>query len=46
MKGGRHIKYAEPTPLANLHLTLLDKVGIHADKFGDSQGRVDELLAV
>ena len=25
MKGGRHIKYAQPTPLANLHLTLLDK---------------------
>ncbi len=25
VKGGRHIKYAEPTPLANLHLTLLDK---------------------
>src|SRR4029079_6315933 len=24
MKGGRHIKYAKPTPLANLHLTLLD----------------------
>ncbi len=25
MKGGRHIRFAEPTPLANLHLTLLDK---------------------
>ncbi len=45
-KGGRHIKYDEPTPLANLHLTLLDKVGIHQDKFGDSKGRVDELLSV
>ena len=28
VKGGRHIKYAEPTPLANLHLTLLDQVGV------------------
>ena len=46
LKGGRHIKYAQPTPLANLHLTLLDKVGVHVDKFGDSKGRVDELLAV
>jgi hypothetical protein len=46
MKGGRHIKYNEPTPLANLHLTLLDKVGIHQDSFADSKGRVDELLAV
>ena len=31
MKGGRHIRYAEPTPLANLHLTLLDKVGVRLD---------------
>src|SRR5438876_8502814 len=44
MKGGRHIKYAKPTPLANLHLTLLDKVGVHLDKFADSQGKVDELF--
>jgi hypothetical protein len=45
-KGGRHIKYAEPTPLANLHLTLLDKVGVRLDKFADSQGKIDELLAL
>ena len=44
VRGGRHIRYAEPTPLANLHLTLLDKVGVHLDAFGDSKGRVDELL--
>jgi hypothetical protein len=46
MKGGRHIKYDEPTPLANLHLTLLEKVGVHLDRFADSRGRVDELLSV
>ena len=44
MQGGRHIKYDEPTPLANLHLTLLEKAGIHLDSFSDSQGTVDELL--
>ena len=44
MQGGRHIKYDEPTPLANLHLTLLEKVGIHLDSFSDSQGTIDELL--
>jgi hypothetical protein len=44
MKGGRHIKYREPTPLANLHLTLLDKVGVHLDSFADSRGKVDELF--
>ena len=46
LKGGHHIKYDEPTPLANLHLTLLDKVGIHQDSFADSRGRVDELLSL
>jgi hypothetical protein len=46
MKGGRHLKYAEPTPLANLHLTLLEKVGVRLDKFADSQGKIDELLAL
>jgi hypothetical protein len=44
LKGGRHIKYAEPTPLANLHLTLLDKVGVRLDAFADSKGKVKELL--
>jgi hypothetical protein len=41
LKGGRHLKYSEDTPIANLYLTLLDKVGIHLDKFGDSTGRLD-----
>jgi hypothetical protein len=44
MKGGRHIKYEKPTPLANLHLTLLDKVGVQLDSFADSNGKVDELF--
>jgi hypothetical protein len=42
--GRRHIRYAEPTPLANLHLTLLDKAGVHLDAFGDSKGKVKNLL--
>jgi hypothetical protein len=46
MKGGRHIRYAQPTPLANLHLTLLDKAGVRMESFADSKGKVDELLAV
>ena len=44
MRGGRHIKYDRPKPLANLHLTLLDKVGVRLDSFGDSQGHVDGLF--
>ncbi len=44
LKGGRHIRYDKPTPLANLHLTLLDRVGVRLDSFADSNGKVKELL--
>ncbi len=42
LKGGRHIRYPKETPLANLHLTLLDKFGVKLDRIGDSTGRLDE----
>ena len=41
--GGRHIQSRENTPLANLHLTLLDKVGVRLDSFADSKGKIPEL---
>ncbi len=44
MVGGRHIKYDKETPLANLHLTLLNKVGIEIDSFADSDGDANELF--
>ena len=44
MKGNRHIRYDKPTPLANLHLTLLDKVGVKIDSFGDSDGMINDLF--
>ena len=44
MKGGRHLRYDKPTPLANLHLSLLDKVGVELDVFGDSTGQIDNLF--
>src|SRR2546423_8310397 len=44
MKGGRHIRYKNGTPLANLHLTLLDRVGVHVDSFGDSSGKIEDLF--
>ncbi|MBM3810136.1 MAG: DUF1552 domain-containing protein [Acidimicrobiia bacterium] len=46
VKAGRHIRYAQPTPLANLHLTLLEKAGVKMDSFADSKGKVDELLTL
>ena len=44
MKGGRHLRQEKPVPLANLHLTLLDKAGVHLDKFGDSRGKIEALF--
>ena len=44
LQGGRHIRYEKGTALANLHLTLLERVGIHLDSFGDSTGKVEDLF--
>ena len=45
MRGGRHVTYEKHTPMANLHLTLLNKAGIEMDSFADSNGTADELFA-
>jgi hypothetical protein len=44
LRGGRHIRYENGTPLANLHLTLLDRAGVRLDSFGDSSGKIDNLF--
>ncbi len=44
MKGNRHIRYRKPEPLANLHLTLMDKAGVRLDSFGDSTGRIENFF--
>jgi len=43
LKGGRHLIYPEHTPLTNLQLTLLNKLGVPAEKLGDSTGQFKEL---
>jgi hypothetical protein len=43
LKGGSHLRFPKETPLANLHLTLLDKLGVRVDKLGDSAGELPEL---
>jgi hypothetical protein len=43
LKGGRHIRFKN-TPLANLHLTLMDQLGVHWDRIGDSTGRIDSRM--
>jgi hypothetical protein len=44
MRGGRHIQYDKPVPLANLHLTLLNQVGVPLETFADSNGKVESLF--
>ena len=41
--GGQHIVLPERTPIANLHLTLLQKAGAPREKFADSTGTISEI---
>jgi hypothetical protein len=43
IKGGRHLRYPDHTPMSNLLLTVLDRVGVHDDHLGDSTGEMMEL---
>jgi len=40
---GRHLKYAQDTPLCNLYLSMLDRIGTSPDKLGDGDDRLDNL---
>lgn len=42
-KHGRHIKYPNETPLANLHLVIMDRMGVPAEKFADCSGKLEYL---
>ena len=44
MRGGRHIRYEQHTPLSNLHLTLLNKAGVEINNFADSSGDANDLF--
>jgi hypothetical protein len=46
LKGGRHLVYPEHTPLTNLQLTLLNLLGVPAERIGDSTGQFKELSEV
>ena len=45
LQSGRHLAYPEQTPLANLHVSLLDKLGVDVDRIGDSTGALPGLSA-
>jgi len=43
IKGGRYIRSAKGTPLTNLHVSILEKLGTPVEKLGDSTGKVERL---
>lgn len=43
---GRHVKYEGAPPMTNLYLTMLDRMGVRAEKLGDSNGKVEHLSDV
>jgi hypothetical protein len=46
LEGGRHLRFKKDTPMNNLHMAILDKVGVDVGKFGDSTGTIAlELLS-
>ena len=46
LQGGRHLRYAAGTPLTNLYLTVLNKLGVPVERVGDSNGQLEHLSGV
>jgi hypothetical protein len=46
LKGGRHIRFPEETPMNNLLLSMLDKVGVPTETLGDSTGKLEHLSEI
>ncbi|RIK74695.1 MAG: hypothetical protein DCC68_22580 [Planctomycetota bacterium] len=42
---GQHVRYRRDTPLANLYVSLLERMGVEVDEFGDSTGRLLEKIS-
>ena len=43
LKGNRFLRYPQGTPMANLHLRLLEMYGMHMEQFADSKGELNSL---
>jgi len=46
IKGGRYVRYPKGTPLTNMHLTILENMGVHPESIGDSTGKLSRLTDV
>lgn len=43
LQSGRHLKLGQPTPMTNLYASMLDRLGVKAEKVGDSTGRMESI---
>jgi len=43
LKPGRHIVYRKGTPITNLYMTLLERLGVRSESIGDSTGKLERL---
>ncbi|MEJ0039737.1 MAG: DUF1552 domain-containing protein [Gammaproteobacteria bacterium] len=43
VKGNQHLRYPDRTPIANMHVALLNRIGVSTEKFGDSTGQFTEI---
>jgi hypothetical protein len=43
LKAGRHVRYESGTPMANLFVSMLDRMGVEPEYFGDSKGKLERL---
>jgi hypothetical protein len=43
LKPGRHVRFEKETPMTNLYLSLLDRMGVKADRVGDSTGKLERI---
>jgi hypothetical protein len=46
LKGGKHLRYQNDTPITNLYVSVLDKLGVATESFGDSTGKLEYLTGI
>lgn len=43
LRPGRHVRYADETPMTNLYVAILDRMGVPVESMGDSNGKLEYL---
>lgn len=43
LQAGRHVRYEKDTPMTNLYVSMLDRMGVAVDHIGDSTGKLNDL---